>query len=353
MKNSNKWLRWWFPVLTLVFLSLGTKARHPDEPRHYTPLHNDTLSCLIMPGDILRKKQFPVGYHYQILKEFVQDQHSTLLLTTLPDSATVWEALLNKTVQVAVLNATRDTIPEEMEDLVIAGPPLNTKDHVWVYLKEDFELMQAMQTWFNSFKHTPQYANITSRFYTHDVFRHSDPAGGMLSPYDELIKKYSPSVGWDWRLLAALIYQESNFRMNATSSKGAVGLMQMKQSTAEKYGIQSKSQLYDPEVNIKAGTLYLKEISRQLSDSLLVDAEQIKFILASYNAGPEQVKNCRNFAQLQGKDPNVWSDVVEAIPLMQRNEYAHLIARRFKGDETIRYVDEVMERYERYCEFLE
>ena len=351
MANTNKGLKWWFPVFTLIFLSMGTSARLPYENREFVSLYNDTLSCLIVPGDVHRKKQYSTGYHYQILREFVKEQNGFLNLTTLPDSLSLWDALLEKTVRLLVLDANRDTIPEYMEDLVIAGPSLNSKDHVWVYLKEDFEIMQVMNTWFNSFKHTSKFANITFRFQTGKGNHNSDPIGGIISPYDDLIRKYSQTIGWDWRLLAALVYQESTFRMNATSGKGAVGLMQVMPSTAEKFGFGSK-ELFDPEENIKAGTLYLKEITRQLRDSLVFDAEHIKFILAAYNAGPEQVRICKTFASTQGKDPAVWNDVAEVIPLMRKSEYAHLFTRRFKGDETIRYVDEVLARYERYCEFL-
>ena len=326
--------------------------RFPDAHRGYAPMHNDTLFCLIVPGDVYRTKQYPTGYHYQILSEFVKDQNGFLRLTTLPDSVSVWEALLNNMVRVVVLDASRDTIPESIEERVMAGPSLNTKDHVWVYLKEDFEIMQVMHTWFNSFKYTELYAHITNRFFAGRGIRYTDPTGGTLSPYDDLIKKYSKTIGWDWRLLAALIYQESTFRMDATSPKGAMGLMQIKPSSVKKFGPLLKG-LYDPEENIKAGTLFLRELSRQLRDSLLPETEQIKFILASYNAGPEQLKNCREFASLQGKDPNVWSEVADVIPLMRKSEYAHLFARRFKGDETIRYVEEVLGRYERYCEFLD
>ncbi|MDR2585676.1 MAG: transglycosylase SLT domain-containing protein [Prevotellaceae bacterium] len=350
--NKNKLLKIGFPVITLIFLSLATTAHLPDENRNYTPLHNDTLFCLIVPGDIAKKHQYPVGYHYHLLQQFIKDQNGFLCLTELPDSISVWEALLGKMVRVVVLDAAKDTVPEVMEDRVIAGPSLNAKDHVWVYLKEDFEVMQAMYGWFNSFKHTQQYANITQRFYSGKRDFTYPGYEGKLSPYDDAIKKFSKTIGWDWRLLAALIYQESAFKMHVTSPRGAVGLMQILEGTAERYGIGPKG-LYDPELNIKAGTLFIKELSHILRDTLVAQTEQIKFVLAAYNAGPEQLRECRNFALALGKDPNVWSSVANAIPLMRENEYAHLVKRRFKGDETIKFVDEILDRYERYCEIIE
>lgn len=349
-KNSNHLLQWCFPILTLIFLSLGTRAQLHDIYRLRAPLFNDTLSCLIMPKDMYQEKYYPLGYHYQILKEFVKEKKRSLYLSPLPDSTSVWEALLAKRVRVVVLDAAQDTIPEEIAKLVMAGPSLNSKEHVWVYREDDFDMMHLMHTWFNSFKYTSEYAEITSRFFREEGNNDCHQTKRAISPYDELIQEYSKTLGWDWRLLAALIRQESSFRMGATSPKGATGLMQMMPNTAEKFGAASVSELFDPEENIKVGTRYLKEIARLLRDSLLVGGEQIKFILAAYNAGPEQIKDCRNFAEIQGKNPNSWSDVASVIPLMREDENAHLVVRSFKGDETLRYVEEVLARYERYQE---
>ena len=350
MKRHPNRLRWWFPVLTLIFLSLGIKARLPDEYLDYTPLYNNTLSCLIIPSDIPERDTYSAGYHYQILSEFVKEQNGSLHLTSLPDSISVWEALLNQMARVVVWDAALDTIPEYMGDCVTVSHPLNSKGHVWLYLKEDFEMMQAMNRWFHSFKHTEQFARITYKFHANREIRNSDSAGGVLSLHDDAIKRYSKTIGWDWRMMAALIYQESTFQLDVISPKGAIGLMQVLPGTAEKFGVDPK-ELYDPEENIKAGTLFLREISRQFRDTLISDAELTKFILAAYNAGPEQIKDCRNFAAMLDKDPDVWSEVADVIPLMRENDYAHLVKRRFRGDETIRFVEEVLARYEWYCGF--
>lgn len=337
MKHFTKYL-----FLTFFFLSTGTKIDLPGEHIDYAPLHGETLSCMMPVRDARRVKQYHTGYHYQILREFVKNQHCSLNLLPLPfDSTSVWEALYNKEVRIIVFDSNRDTIPEYIENQIVIGPSLNDQGHVWVFLKDDFEVMQAMHTWFSSFKYTERYSDINQRFYM----------VGTHSPYDEIIKSQSKVIGWDWRLVSALIHQESGFRMNVTSPKGAAGLMQVLQSTAEKYGTSSYN-LYDPEENIKAGTLFLQDLTKLFSDSLLVDSEKIKFVLAAYNAGSEQIRICREFAAYKGKNPNLWSDVADVIPLMREDEYEHLFSRRFLGDETIRYVKEVLAKYERYCEYL-
>ncbi len=62
---------------------------------------------------------------------------------------------------------------------------------------------------------------------------------GRISPYDQYIRKYSQQLGWDWRLLASLIYQESNFKTDVTSQVGASGLMQLMPTTAKRFGIDT------------------------------------------------------------------------------------------------------------------
>ena len=343
MKCHNKWLKWWFPILTLIFLLVGAKTHLPGEHLSYASLNGETLTYSLAIRDAHRKKHYHAGYHYQILKEFAHDQECFMeFMPVLPDSTSIWDALMSKEIRIAVIDPNRDTMPPFLEEYLILGPSLNSKGHVWVFSKDDFEAIQVMRLWFSSFKHTSVYANIALKFYMNSAY----------SPYDEIIKKQSKTIGWDWRLMAALIHQESTFRMNATSPKGAAGLMQVMRGTAEKYGV-SYNELYDPQENIKAGTLFLQELSRQFSDSLVSKSEQIKFILAAYNAGPEQLKNCRDFAALQGKDPDVWNDVAQVIPLMRTNEFAHLFPRTFRGDETINFVEEVLAQYEWYCAFLE
>ncbi|MCL1973503.1 MAG: transglycosylase SLT domain-containing protein [Bacteroidetes bacterium] len=354
MNKNHRGIKSGILLFTLLFLMINSHGRLPHEEVNHFPLSGDTLSFLIIPDDVLSHNQYSVGYHYQILREFARDQQCALKLVSMADSISPWETMIDGSVKVMIMNADCDTIPEALEERFIAGPSINSLDHAWVMLKEDFDVMQAMYAWFNSFKYTEQYANITSKFYNSKKSRSPHALTNELSPYDDLIKKYSREMGWDWRLLAALIYQESNFRMRASSSKGAIGLMQVTKATAKRYGVDP-GLLFDPEQNIKAGCLMLKDLHRQLQDTLMGKEEVLKFVLASYNAGPERIKDCRNFALSQGKNPDNWDEVVTIFPLMSKKEHylgEHIKIGPFKGIETTAYVSEVLDRYQRYCAFV-
>ena len=351
--NRYKKLKLSVFVLTLLFIICGTKMQPGQSVRNPFPLHGDTLTCIVVSAQEQSwNHRFSMGYHYQILKEFAKEQGCVLRLETLPDSVSLWTAFMDGDCRVMVLDADCDPVPQALQEQVVVGLPLYNND-AWTFVKDDFEVLQTMYTWFHSFQHTPRYAAIAARFDENE-WSGVLPVQNRLSPYDDLIKKYSEVIGWDWRLLAALIYQESNFRKGVTSVRGAIGLMQVIDAVAVKFGMDPE-RLYEPEENIKAGTLLLKDLTRQLCDSLVEQGELTKFVLAAYNAGPERLKDCRNFALSQGKNPAIWDEVVEVIPLMREKEHytgTHIRLGYFKGDETIRFVEDVLDRYAKYCALL-
>jgi len=117
---------------------------------------------------------------------------------------------------------------------------------------------------------------------------------------DNLIKTYSETIDWDWRLVAALIYQESRFLPDVVSRVGAYGLMQVMPETGRNFGIDITS---SPENNIRAGIKFIGWLHK-IFDPLITDKnERTKFILASYNAGPGHVLDAMKLAEKNGMDP--------------------------------------------------
>jgi membrane-bound lytic murein transglycosylase F len=169
----------------------------------------------------------------------------------------------------------------------------------------------------------------------------------QISPYDDMIKKYSKEIGWDWRLVSALIYQESKFNPHVISSGGAVGLMQVKESTARKHGVHN---VYNPEMNIKAGTRVLGRLARIYSAKGIKGADLVQITLAAYNAGDGRMSQCMTVAKSEGKDPRKWSDISEILPLM-RGGYSTddgITVGSFSGRTMVRHVNIVMQQYDYY-----
>lgn len=171
----------------------------------------------------------------------------------------------------------------------------------------------------------------------------------VISPYDRELKELSRIIWWDWRLIASLMYEESNFLQGQVSHRSATGLMQMVPETAEKFGLDSSS---GPAHQIMAGIKYLKWIDGQLPPEIMDPVERISFILASYNVGIGRVLALRKKAEQFGKDPNKWHGQVEYYLLKKskKDPYAKSDSLSFfpVNYATEGYVDGIISRYYHY-----
>jgi membrane-bound lytic murein transglycosylase F len=170
-----------------------------------------------------------------------------------------------------------------------------------------------------------------------------------VSKYDDLIRESSASINWDWRLLASLICQESEFRPDAVSHSGAYGLMQIMPVTARNFGIDITS---SPANNVKAGILYINWLYSIFDSKIADESERLSFVLASYNAGPGHVLDAMRLAEKNGMDPQKWDGNV-AVWLLKKSErqyYRDSVVKSgyFRGTESVKFVSEVLNRYEHY-----
>ncbi|MCR5004089.1 MAG: transglycosylase SLT domain-containing protein, partial [Bacteroidales bacterium] len=208
--------------------------------------------------------------------------------------------------------------------------------------------LRAFNQWYEVFSASPEAASVHSRFFT-TMAPQKRSTGGYLGPYDALIKKYAAQIGWDWRLFAALIYQESHFRIDVTSYRGAKGLLQMMPSTARRFGADD---LFNPEESISAGAKYLDNLQRMFAKVAASDIEREKITLAAYNAGEGRILDCINYARFKGVDPSTWDAIVGVIPEMRDESILQVDTVKlgmFQGYETIAYIDSVMDIYRHFC----
>ena len=171
---------------------------------------------------------------------------------------------------------------------------------------------------------------------------------GRISGYDDLIRRQAAVYGLDWRLVAALIYQESRFYPQARSKADARGLMQVLPQFA---GDQSDS-LFVPEANLRAGTRLLKAIWNRYAylDSL----ERTRFVLAEYHAGNGHLTDARRLAMDLGRDPNRWEgSLATTLPLlMEQRWFSRTHHGFYRGTRTVDYVEEILARYRAYTRLL-
>ena len=222
-------------------------------------------------------------------------------------------------------------------------------------------LRRALDEWILETRDTRRWNQLYRKYYVdRRGYRERIETGfltartGNLSGYDDLIKRYAPGVGWDWRLLASQMYQESRFEPKARSWAGAMGLLQIMPATAGDLGLADP---YDPEQNVEAAVRYLKWLEDEYwGDEIADPQERIKFILASYNCGAGHVFDAQRLAEAGGGDPTTWDDVAYWLlrkseeEIYTRPEVRHGYAR---GLEPVHYVSIILERYDHYQQFVE
>lgn len=241
----------------------------------------------------------------------------------------------------------------------ISVPVSFTQKQSWAVRKNSTEWKAYIDEWIVDFKETDEYEALYNKYFSN--FRNSHNirseyhsiTGGRISEFDNVIKEVSASYGWDWRLIAAIIKQESGFDKDAQSWAGATGLMQLMPQTAIKFGAKNIS---DPRENIKAGLEYIKSIN-EIFEPLVPDKnERIKFILAAYNVGIAHVIDARSLAQKFEKNPSIWKDNVEfflqnkSLPKYYRDPVAK--AGYCRGSEPCSYVNKVISTYQHYTNLL-
>jgi membrane-bound lytic murein transglycosylase F len=226
----------------------------------------------------------------------------------------------------------------------------------WGVRKENSEnLLQELNRWVSVYRNTISYSLLHAKYYRNSrssSIVKSDYYSlntGRVCKYDDLIREFSTSINWDWRLLASLICQESQFRPDVKSVAGAYGLMQIMPITGRNFGIDITA---SPENNIRAGILYISWLNELFESKVPDKRERLYFILGAYNAGHGHVLDAMRLAEKNGMDPGKWDGSV-AVWLQKKCEpqyYRDSVVRNgyFRGKESVKFVSEVLGRFEHY-----
>lgn len=172
--------------------------------------------------------------------------------------------------------------------------------------------------------------------------------------YRPVIKEHALKYQLDWRLVTALIVQESGFNEYAVSSAGAKGLMQLMPETANELGVKDP---FEPETSIEGATRYLRSLYDLYPDSS--HPNRIRIALASYNGGRGHIKDAQTIAARLNGDPHIWENVKTSLGLLtEKQKKLHVEVWEsgvpphgyFNGYiETQQYVKRVMKYYEKLC----
>ena len=167
-----------------------------------------------------------------------------------------------------------------------------------------------------------------------------------LPRFEKMLREIGAEEGIDWRLLAAISYQESHWNPRAVSYTGVKGMMMLTQATAREVGVTDRTNIQQ---SLRGGARYFLKLLEQVSEDI-APSERELFALAAYNMGPAHVEDARRIAEMRGADPNVWADVEKQLPLLTKRAWHSRTRHGYaRGYETMSFVS----RIRQYHRFLE
>ena len=234
-------------------------------------------------------------------------------------------------------------------DIAIAFELTEDQPISWfINRSEDESLYGLLIEYFGSIKQSGQLDALEEKYIGHvGSFDYVDTRAFIraldtkLPEWSPLFKKHAEE--FDWRLIAALAYQESHWNPIARSPTGVRGMMMLTLPTAKSVGVSNR---LDPEQSIWGGVSYLRKMVARIPDSIS-EHEKIWFALASYNVGFGHVMDARRLTKSQGANPDAWADVKDRLPLLRQKKYYSQTYYGFaRGDEAQNYVENIRRYYQ-------
>ncbi len=234
-------------------------------------------------------------------------------------------------------------------DIAVAMALSEDEPVAWFMKKQgDSSAYALMVNFFGELNQTGELAILEEKYFGHvDQFDYVDTRAFLraieskLPQWEPLFKKHAND--FDWRLLAALSYQESHWNPRAISPTGVRGMMMLTLPTAKSVGVRNR---LDPEQSIEGGSRYLQRVLDRVPDSVN-QHERIWFALASYNIGFGHMMDARRLTEAQGADPDSWSDVKQRLPLLAKRQYYTQSRYGYaRGYEALSYVENIRRYYQ-------
>ena len=205
---------------------------------------------------------------------------------------------------------------------------LNRVTAFYASIKAEGRLASLLDAYYGG---TERFDYIQARVFMSDIQI-------RLPQYRHWFREAASEVGVDWRLLAAIGYQESHWVPTATSPTGVRGLMMLTEDTARALGVVDR---LDPRASIFGGARYFVRMRNQLPHRIL-EPDRTWMTLAAYNVGIGHLEDARILTQMHGRDPDSWADVREHLPLLTQAKWYTRVKRGYaRGWEPVRFVDNI------------
>ncbi|MDO8960241.1 MAG: membrane-bound lytic murein transglycosylase MltF [Rhodocyclaceae bacterium] len=235
-------------------------------------------------------------------------------------------------------------------DLAIAFELPGKLAYVWALSADNPTLIERATRFIESARQDGMLRRLNDRYFGHVRRMNAQDSTAFLEHVQSRLPNFRQEfhtaqeiTGIDWRLLAALAYQESKWDPLATSPTGVRGMMMLTEDTADRLKVTNR---LDARQSIRAGAKYLALLRDDLPEGIQ-HPDRLWFALAAYNLGPGHLNGARAFAPGLKKNPDDWFDMKQVLPLMARPEYyTRLKSGRARGGEAVILVENVRNYYD-------
>lgn len=215
----------------------------------------------------------------------------------------------------------------------------------WVFQKDDSALQHLVEEWFEKYKADGKLAEVMHRYYGYierfdyvDTRAYQRKIKSDLPKYKKKFITAATKYGLSWTLLAAQAYQESHWRARAKSPTGVRGMMMLTRITAKELGIKNR---LDVNQSILGGANYLNKLRKRLPKSV-IEPDRTWLALAAYNVGMGHIWDARKLTKQLNKNPDLWQDLSEALPLLSKKKYYKKLKYGYaRGAEPVNYVKNI------------
>jgi membrane-bound lytic murein transglycosylase F len=235
-------------------------------------------------------------------------------------------------------------------ELDAAFPIGPTQELRWRSPKSNLALSDNVERYFALIRKDGTLARLLDRYYGHtqrvdapaaEAFQ--DKVKRLLPTFREMFQSAQQSTGIEWRLLAAIAYQESHWDPLATSPTNVRGMMMLTEDTSAQLKVTDR---LDPAQSIAAGALHVAQL-KQLVPERIREPDRTWLALAAFNLGYAHVEDARVLAQQQKLNPDAWTDLKKVLPLLAKPEFAEKARRGFaRGGQAVVFVENVRAYYD-------
>ena len=286
----------------------------------------------------------------QLLTSLSDDAAPTLITTEDSDSEELLQKVAEGELDYTLADSNRLALQRRRyPNLAVAMTIEDSMPMAWALDRsQDDSIKAAMVEYFGTVHQSGWFTVLEDKYFGHirtfdyvDSRAFNKSAETTLKRYKSMFQQYAGDL--DWRLLAAMSYQESHWKPDAVSRTGVRGLMMLTMDTANDWDVEDRT---DPEQSIRGGARYLASLLSRIP-ARIGNPDRTWMAMAAYNIGMGHLEDARVLTERQGGNPDLWVDVKQRLPQLKQKKYYRTTNYGYaRGDEALQYVDNIRRYYD-------